>query len=220
MTSITLVHSPLLGPVSWEPVANRLSALGHEVAVPDLRGLTTADQIEAAAAEPTAVLAGHSGAGPLLPAIASLMGAVEVVVFVDAALPHAGRSRLAALPPEFADCVRSMARDGVLPPWTEWFGDEVMRGLVPDEDARARLVGDTPRVQIALFEEPMPVVPHPPASTCSYLQTSAAYDSDAETAAGRGWTVRSVDGTHLSLYTDPNRVTPAILDLVGDLTGP
>ncbi len=44
MTEIAvLLHSPMLGPLSWQPTADELSAARQPVAVPDLRaGLTHA----------------------------------------------------------------------------------------------------------------------------------------------------------------------------------
>ena len=33
---LVLVHSPLVGPATWDPVAKRLTGRGYEVSVPDL----------------------------------------------------------------------------------------------------------------------------------------------------------------------------------------
>ena len=60
--------------------------------------------------------------------------AVEVValVFVDSLLPPpAGRLLLG--PPAFTNQLRAMATDGVLAPWSRWFGADAMRVSVPDE---------------------------------------------------------------------------------------
>lgn len=37
-----LVHSPSAGPLTWQPTAERLRALGHEAVVPDLLGVADA----------------------------------------------------------------------------------------------------------------------------------------------------------------------------------
>ena len=73
-----LVHSPLVGPTTWQWVAEALQPSGHDVAVPGLRGaaITGAPRAVVRAAlqltgkEPT-VLVGHSGAGFFLPSIAA-----------------------------------------------------------------------------------------------------------------------------------------------------
>ena len=76
-----LIHSPLLGPRTWAPVARELGIRGHRAIVPSLLGLAHApwpqwrhvpESVRAAAANVSdpIVLVGHSGAGPLLPAIA------------------------------------------------------------------------------------------------------------------------------------------------------
>jgi hypothetical protein len=49
------------------------------------------------------ILVGHSGAGPLLAAMGESLGCVEGYVFVDAGLPHPGRSWFDSAPPELAE---------------------------------------------------------------------------------------------------------------------
>ena len=78
--SLVLVHSPLVGPLTWEPVAERLRRAGRVVIVPSLAGVTNdgppyyrrlagrvADEVARAGADGRVTLAGHSGAGALLP---------------------------------------------------------------------------------------------------------------------------------------------------------
>lgn len=55
------------------------------------------------------VLVGHSGAGPLLGAMADAIDDVRGCVFVDAGLPTPGRSWFDTAPGELADQVRGMA---------------------------------------------------------------------------------------------------------------
>ena len=56
-------------------------------------------------------LVGHSRAGALLPAIAARLGpAVRKIVYVDARLPHPGRTWLSTLSPEQADRMRAKAK--------------------------------------------------------------------------------------------------------------
>lgn len=71
---ILLVDSPLVGPSTWVPVTEVLTAVGHEVSVPDLSAAAKSGDpymfIDAArphVSAGTAVIAGHSGAGFFLP---------------------------------------------------------------------------------------------------------------------------------------------------------
>jgi hypothetical protein len=77
MTRLLLVPSPLVGPASWDLIAPRLAEAGRAVTIPDLTSTVAAgppwcsrqaELIARAAAGQPAVLAGHSGAGPLLAA--------------------------------------------------------------------------------------------------------------------------------------------------------
>jgi hypothetical protein len=65
------------------------------------------------------VVVGHSGAGPLLPNIASRLPVPPLqIVFVDAGVPpEHGDARL--VPDEFLGQLRELAIDGRLPKWSE-----------------------------------------------------------------------------------------------------
>ena len=98
---LVLLHSPLLGPFSWRAVAAELAALGlrpEAPAWPKLSSVATAFYPTLAGAlaatldgggERPIILAAHSGAGPLAPALVEALTApLAGVVFVDALLPH------------------------------------------------------------------------------------------------------------------------------------
>src|SRR5918996_6260238 len=113
-----LVHSPFLGPSSWSGVAEELRRDGRRVVVPSLVGALTSPSplhlaLAGAAAEAAAgrvTLVVHSGAGPLVPPMVDLMPSqVAAVVFVDATLPHPGRTWGDTVPPEMADQLKGMA---------------------------------------------------------------------------------------------------------------
>lgn len=102
-----LIHSPLVGPYTWTPVADRLQQRGVDVVVPKLHerfeegALYWAQYADAAARMLTpddpapVVLVAHSGAGALLPAIRELMERpVAAYLFVDAGIPENGKSWL------------------------------------------------------------------------------------------------------------------------------
>ena len=79
-----LVHSPLVGPMTWTSVAKDLRASGQAAVVPALRSpkhiegaywerhaVAVVESLKALPPEAPVILVGHSGAGPLLPALAS-----------------------------------------------------------------------------------------------------------------------------------------------------
>ncbi|HMJ75186.1 MAG TPA: hypothetical protein VK507_04395 [Iamia sp.] len=211
---LVLVHSPALGPGSWRWVADVLADRGHEVVVPDRRGaMATGDPaafVAAAAADPSSpsggrvdAVVGHSGAGPLLPAIAERTA--TRCVFVDAGLPVDG-------PDPFLDRLRDLAVDGVLPPWSTWFGPDVLATLVPDPAHRTAIEADEPRVPLAFYEAQRPRVPLP--AQAGYVLLSEAYRAEADRAAALGWAVVEHPSTHLGLVTDPDGVADAILEVL------
>ena len=192
-----LVASPFTGPFAWSRVADVLRGRGYRVAV---HGVDEP-------IEPPVVLVGHSGAGSHLPAIAQQIDGVERAVFVDALLPHPGRSWAETVPDELVARLVGSAVDGRLPPWPEWWGEAAMRALLPDDALRARFVDDCPRVPVSVLHEVMPAVPEPPAS---YVQLSAAYESETAAARERGWPTTVLDLHHLALLTDPDVIADAL----------
>lgn len=221
------MHPPLLGPAVWGPCAARLTALGHEVTVPDLRAACDppAGWPERAAAAAVAgivgpvVLVGHSGAGVVLPLVADRLGDVAAVVFVDAMLPAAAE---ATRPSErfraFLDGLP--LTNGRLPRWSEWWGPEAMAEQVPDDDLRAGIEAEQPRLARAFYAEAVPVPASWPPARVGYLQLSPAYDAEAAQAVDRGWPVRRRPGGHLDLATRPAEVAADLLILTEESGGP
>ncbi|ASR39006.1 hypothetical protein BAY61_05835 [Prauserella marina] len=224
---LVLVHSPLVGPSAWEPTAAILRESGHPVVVaslatgtdgpgpscPRLAGLVATAVAESGVAGPV-VLVGHSGAGPLLPAIAEgLPLPVAAIVFVDAQLPHPGRSWLAAAPAEIADQLRDLAVGGMLPPWNQWFPPEAIAALLPEPEQRERFIAELPRLPLSYFEETARVTSGPDVP-CAYVRLSAAYDRQATICADRGDPVVRADSDHLAPYTDPGTVSAALREAV------
>lgn len=226
MNHFVLVHSPLVGPETWRPVGEALRARGHRAEVPPLTDVLSgpapyypaiahavADTV--ADADTPLVLVAHSGAGPLLPAVADAVAApVAAAVFVDAGLPHPGNSWFDTAPPELADHLRGLSRDGMLPPWHEWFAPEEIAQILPDPTARDVVVGELRPIPAAFFDEPAPRSTRWPPPGCAYLLLSDAYADAAGTAAAHGWTVAHHPSDHLALYTDPEQVTERLLTLV------
>ena len=134
-----------------------------------------------AALEPMAgpvLLVGHSGAGPLLPNIAdTLSTGPAALIFVDAFLPPtSGEAPLA--PPEFLDRLRALSTEGLLPPWSRWFGEATMRELVPDRALREVLEQEMPRLPLAYFEEAVPLPDGWTERPCAFLRLTDAYLPD------------------------------------------
>jgi pimeloyl-ACP methyl ester carboxylesterase len=218
-----LVHSPLVGPLTWDALAASLRAGGHRVSVPDLRSSLTdgppywSRQVAAIvdnADKDRVILVGHSGAGPLLPAIGKALERVAGYVFIDAGLPFPGRSWLEQAPPELAEQLRAMARDGWLPPWSEWWGAAGLAELLPDADVREHFSAGCPRLPMAMFEEAQPLVSGWPDAPCAYLRLSEAYQGQAERGKAHGWPTIDLSSHHLAVLTDPDLVLEALLDLV------
>jgi pimeloyl-ACP methyl ester carboxylesterase len=101
MSRLLLVHSPLVGPASWDLIAPALAEPGRDVTIPDLSSTIAAgppwcsrqaELIARAAAGQPAVLVGHSRAGPILAAAGALIPRVRGYVFVDARLPFPGQT--------------------------------------------------------------------------------------------------------------------------------
>lgn len=207
-----LVHPPLLGPAVLQPLAAELRRRGSRVAVPDLRGaVATAPGwperwVEGAAAAGRAeVVVGFSGAGIVLPAVATAAGARRVV-WLDAVLPTV------TWPEEIRTLTAPLVRGGRIADWTTWWGPDAMVELVPDERLRAALLAEGHELPADFYDVAVPVPDRWPDDDVRYVHLSASYDAEAAAARARGWTVVG-DGTgqHLDVANEPGRVA----DLLG-----
>ena len=220
---VVLVHSPLVGPTTWQWVAEELGAAGVRVEVPTLLAAAATGRvdrcIDAAVEQISAggdevVLVGHSGAGSLLPTIASrVTRPVGRLVFVDAGVPPDG-GEAPLVPDALADHLRSIARHGVLPPWSEWFGRDTLDALVPDPGRRRAIVAEIPRLPVryldAVIDQP---VGWSAGTTPAYVLLSEVYRPDADGARSRGWPVVELLGNHLDMVNRPRELAEAITSL-------
>jgi hypothetical protein len=213
MSSFTLVHSPLVGPLSWSAVQVELRKRGHEVQVPSLVSAATSGSWDAcvdaavggSASGDDVVLVGHSGAGPLLPVIAGRMNPPPGrLVFVDAILPPEEGERSVSVP--LLQHLRRIEIEGRLPPWSEWFGPGVMEELIPDDYLRRAVVAEMPRLPLSYFEAVIPVPSGWTRTSCRYVLLSEAYREEAVEATSRGWQVCEDLGSHLDILTRPVEV--------------
>ncbi|MEV6611558.1 hypothetical protein [Kutzneria sp. NPDC051319] len=227
MPTVVLVHSPYLGPASLRPLADALAAGGIDSCLVDLRVTVSAapvhqrligafaDAMDEVELTPPAVLVGHSGAGPLLPAFAAeLDELVAALVYVDAGLPTPGRSFRELEPDRFA-VLRASAREGQLPRWSDWFSPNPLVELVSDEALRAEMADEEPEVAVEFLKEQRPSAEWEGPS--GYLLLTEAYAGDAAAARELGWPVRELASNHLAPATDPVPVAAALTELLAAL---
>ena len=124
--------------------------------------------------------------------------------------------------PAFMDQLRAMATDGVLPPWSQWFGADAMRELVPEARLRADLEAEMPCLPLSYFEATVPLPDDWANRPCGYLLLSAAaYGKSADEARRYGWPVIEIpDVQHLAIATNPIALTEALLDIERSLEQP
>jgi hypothetical protein len=219
-----LVHSPLVGPATWIPVADELRRRSVDTVVPALDHAETSDRpfweqhirsvVEATRNLPVdrrLVLVGHSGAGALLPTIGRAVSPrVAAYVFVDAGIPHDGETRLGNGP--FAVYIHEIyASGGRFPSWT----DDDHRELIPDAERRRRVVAELRPPPLVFWEEPIPVFAEWPDAPCGFLRftPNPAYDDAAAEARRRGWACAELTGGHFHMLVDPPSVADALLAL-------
>ena len=229
--SIVLIHSPLVGPLTWEALAVELRGRGEHVIVPDLSNVAQpptsfweqhARDVEAALRDVPhqhrLVLVGHSGAGALLPAIGHAAGrSVAAYLFVDAHIPQDGQTRLGSGP--FAAFLRELyAAGGRYPNWT----DEDLREILSDPELRQGVLADLRPPPLGFWEEPIPVFPSWPDAPCGYVRfaPNPAYDEAAADAQRRGWAYVELPGGHFHMLVDPTAVADALFNLLAQLTVP
>lgn len=227
LIDVLMIHSPLVGPLTLEPLGVELRERGFDVVIPDLRAALTRPRphwrafIDLAVAAADSVdsvdlidlIVAHSGAGVLMPLLAERVRP-GVVAFVDAVVPDDGPSYQASA--AFIEFVDSLPRDGpLLPPWHEWWGDEIVAQLIPDDDLRRRIAADTPRVPRSFYDEPVPLpTGWMTRHGCCFLQLSPAYDDDLARAEAYGWPTARMDGRHLDVAVKPAAVGQLLASLI------
>lgn len=218
-----LVHSPIVGPDTWEPVADELRRRGHDVVVPILtddgsspfwrqhtRAVARAVKEGSRDGRPLTVVA-HSGAGQLTGHVGAALRkdghAVDAYVLVDAGTPTGGCGRLEQLrleEPRYAEELESLFEAGErFPDWSE----ELLSGLVPDASRRQKLMSGVRQLPVEFWEEPIPRLPAWPDAPCGVLLLSDAYEATAVIALEQGWPVRHLDvGNHFFMLVEPETV--------------
>ena len=224
---LVVLHSPLVGPATWRWLVPELRARGFEVASADFRAdmagdppyyaklVRTACASLAPAPETSTFLVVHSGAGSLVPALATdLAGAI----FVDALMPHPGRAWFETVPDALKVRLEKSARAGCVPPWHRWWPDGAIRALFADQDSYSEFVAELNEIPLAYLHEPAPGVELQSGFRSAYLQLGPGNAVEAALAEQLGWPVRRIQLHHLATITHPQLVAASIAELVAELS--
>jgi len=230
--AFVLIHSPLVGPFTWSLVADALHAHQIEALVPSLidsesdarpywqqYASAVARELASVPAHCSLILVGHSGAGPLLPAIRQFVPhRVAAYFFVDAGLPRHGASRLELLATEssaLATHVRHhLELGGRFPEWT----DDQLCTIIPNPQDRKQLLAELQPRALPFFTEPIPVFEGWPDAPCVYIQFSASYDSSLQFALQKGWLIHILKGDHFHMLVEPEIVTQVLIEAAHKVT--
>jgi len=224
--AFVLVHSLLLGPQTWAPVAARLAAAGAATAVPSLLDVAdedppfwphVADKVNAAASQlpdgQPVFLVAHSNAGPYIPVIVDTADRrIAGCLFVDARLPSRNGPTPTASP-ERISFLRTKAVEGRLPQWTAWWDEADVAALFPDPQTRLRVSAEQPRLPLSYYEQQIPVPDGWDGRPCGYLLFSSSYEPMAQEARERSWEVDQIPGQHLHQLVEPDTVAARIVSI-------
>lgn len=223
-----LIHSPLVGPLTWELVRNEMQQRGLTAIVPRLTDYphstepywqqhagSIASSLTRIPHKQEMVLVAHSGAGPLLPALRTMMDrSILAYVLVDAGIPRDGLSRLDLMKLQdrsWADQFhQALLRGERFPNWDE----DDLREVIPDETLRSKMLGEVKPRALEFFSEPIPVFSGWPDAPCAYIKFSTSYDWDFNQAKQAGWRLRQVDAGHFHMLVDPSAVADIIIEEV------
>ena len=220
-----LIHSPLVGGLTWALVAEQVRQRGQSVVVPLLSDSSAsqesfwkqhAESVAKAVSDIPQdfdlILVAHSGAGPLLPVIRqSIPNHVRAYVFVDAGIPRDGATRLDLMKTEDSEWARKLEeelkRGGRFPTWSS----EDLREIVPDESLRNQLVAEINPRSLDFFTEPIPVFDGWPDAPCVYILFSPPYRKAERLARQNGWKTYKLEAGHFHMLVDPGTVADIIM---------
>lgn len=226
-----LIHSPLVGTLTWRLVAEEMRQRGTDVVVPTLEDSPASTEpfwkqhaqsiLQALAQIPkdtSITLVAHSGAGPLLPVIREwIPNSVHAYVFVDAGLPHDGATRLDLMQSEDSGWAKQfqehLESGGVFPTWS--FDD--LQEVIPNESLRAQMVSDLHPRALDFFTEPIPVFKGWPDAPCVYILFSEPYKRAKMEARELGWPTHELEAGHFHMLVDPKAVADLIIKSVNDI---
>jgi pimeloyl-ACP methyl ester carboxylesterase len=223
-----LIHSPLVGPLTWSLVAHQMRQRSLDVIVPVLKDSPDsgkpyweqhAESVSQALAhipkDTFVTLVAHSGAGPILPALReSLANPVRAYVFVDAGIPLDDATRLDLMQSEESDWTKQFQEylegGGRFPNWS--FED--LQDIISDEVLRRQMVAEIQSRDLDFFTQPIPVFEGWPDAPCVYILFSPPYQRAAVQARELGWPTYELEAGHFHMLVDPATVTNIILEAV------
>lgn len=225
-----LVPSFLLGPECWSGVAHVLRRLRQDVTVTPTHRTTPRDEdhltpwLEAVidcVAEPSdhpMVVVGHSASCPrqalIVDRLLGLGHGVSSMIVVNGRIPEDGIVPTARDTP-FMDTLDALERpDGYLPPWHRWWGP-MISDMLPDDEARERVLSEAKPVPRAVFDQPVPAPKLPDEVGLGYLALGEMYRPSFRQAREAGWATTRLGGEHLHMVVDPVTVTGALVSLAG-----
>lgn len=231
-----LVHSPVAGPVTWEPVAEELRGRDVVAVVPELLddGLppfwrqharsvvrTIAEEVEPGL---PLVLVAHGGGGQLLgvlgPVLRDAGYQVAAEVLVDAGLPPGGHSRLEQLedeaPQVAAELQEALDDGGRYPTWT----DDGLRPLIADDGWRHAVLAEVRQQPPGYWAEEIPTPLNWPDVPVGALLLSDTYAATGRAADAHGWPTRRLAGdNHFAAFQDAGGIADELVALTDELVG-
>ena len=231
-TTYVLIHSPLVGTLTWELVAEQMRQRGLNAVVPVMKDSPIssepywkqhAESIASSLAdldrEVPLTFVAHSGAGPLLPAIRqAIPNPVHAYVFVDAGIPQDGASRLELMMAEDSNWAQEfqsyLESGGKFPNWS--FED--LGEILPDPQLRRQMIAELHPRGLDFFTEPIPVFDGWPDAPCAYILFSPPYQSAEELARRMGWLTAVMEAGHFHMLVDAKTVTDRIVNTVNEIS--
>ena len=135
---------------------------------------------------------------------------VKAYLFVDADLPHPGKTQLEEMPAFAQELRRLLASGERFPNWK----DEDLREVLPDGGARQQMLAEVQPRPLNFFEEVLPDVSGWSDAPGGYLLFTQGYRPYLEQAQRAGWPSRTLPAGHFHLLVDPATVAAALVELV------
>jgi len=225
--TFALIHSPLVGPSTWKKVAAYLQQKEYSVIVPTLTEPETdrkpywkqhaesaTKAINDLSSNKRCILVGHSGAGPILPAIGERLELPPFgYIFVDAGLPDNQKSRLDMMKSETGEWVldfeKHLSNGGKFPNWSE---SDLLK-IIPDDDSRQLVLQEINMRDLSFFTEKISFCDDWSTAPCGYMQFSENYDISASRARCQGWSFIKLESGHFHMLVEPVIVGDKLIEL-------
>jgi hypothetical protein len=234
MHTFMLIHSPLCGATTWQPVARCLRERHLSVVVPDLhddekkdsplwkqQAESIADALRDVDSGAPLIWVAHSGAGFRLFTYRSFISnPTQAYIFVDAGIPLLAAANvfnqldvMTQRDPDWGNTFRAYLESGNnFPNWN----DDALREIIPDAALRAKMIAELNPRGLRYFAESIPIIPNLPDAKCSYLKFSSPYEADAKIAQEAGWAIQEMLGNHFHMLVDPRGVTNKLIEMAND----